>query len=231
VAAGQRLGARGELGSRVEGVQQRVELDERGRHREGLAGRAADRVAGEVPAGVAAEVADGEALVAARLDERAGVPLHDRDDLADRRRPADRSPGEGVGQVAEQPRPAEAPAPDHDAVAAGLGHHPQRVVGGPDVAVAEHRHAGQLGLEPGDRRPVGAAAVELLGRAGVQRDGRDALVLRPATGLEVGEVLVVDARAHLHGHRHRRRRRARPSGRGCRTAPGGRAAPSHRRGG
>ena len=48
-------------------------------------------------------------------------------------------PVEDVGQVAEQPRPPQAAAADDHAVAAGLAHHAQRVVGLPDVAVAEDR--------------------------------------------------------------------------------------------
>ena len=88
-----------------------------------------------------------------------------------------RLPGEGGGQVAEEPRPAEAAAADDDAVAAGLGDHPQRVVGLPDVAVAEHRDVDGL-VQPRDGRPVGGAGVELVGGAAVQRDRGGALVLR-----------------------------------------------------
>ena len=70
-----------------------------------------------------------------------GVVPHHGGDLTEARRRLHRSPGEGVGEVAEQPRPAEAAAAHDDAVAAGLGQHRQRVVRLPDVAVAEHRDA------------------------------------------------------------------------------------------
>ena len=111
------------------------------------------------------------------------------------------SPAERRGEVAEQPRATEASATDDDAVAAGLGDHAQRVVGGPDVAVAEHRHGRDRLLELGDGRPVGLAGVELGRGARVQRDRRDARALGDAPGLEVGEVVGVDALAHLDGER------------------------------
>ena len=104
------------------------------------------------------------------------------------------APREDVGEIAEQPRPAEAAAADDDAVAAGLPHHAQRVPGLPDVAVAEHRDRVDGLLELGDRVPVGLAVVELGGGARVQRDRRAALVLGDAAGVEVGLTAVVDAR-------------------------------------
>jgi hypothetical protein len=152
VPARQRLRAGRQLGGRVERVEQLVELGERGRHRQRLAGGAADGVAGEVPAGVPAEVAHGEALVAAGLDQRAGVPLHDRARPRDRRRPPAGRPAKASARSRNSHGPPEAAAADDDAVAAGLGHHPQGVVGGPDVAVAEHRDAGERLLERRDGR-------------------------------------------------------------------------------
>ena len=53
-----------------------------------------------------------------------------------------------------QPRPTTTPAQPVSR------DHPQRVVGLPDVAVAEHRDVQQLG-QLGDRRPVGLPAVEV----------------------------------------------------------------------
>ena len=125
-----------------------------------------------------------------------------------------RRPGERGGQVAEQPRPAQAAAADDDAGAAGLGDHAQRVVGLPDVAVAEHRDVDGLD-QPGDVRPVGGAAVELVGGAAVQGDRRGALVLRRPAGVEVGDVVGVDADAGLDGDRDVPRRARRPTAR-CR---------------
>ena len=72
-------------------------------------------------------------------DQQLGVAPHHRGHLAQGRQRRRRPAGEGGGQVAEQPRPAEAPASDDDAGASGLLHHQQRVGRLPDVAVAEHR--------------------------------------------------------------------------------------------
>ena len=106
---------------RVERVEQLVELGERGGQRHQPAAFGADGIAGEVPADVLAEVADAEQLVALGLDEQPGVAAHHGDDLAERAATAAPAAREGVGEVAEQPRPAEAAAADDDAVAAGLG--------------------------------------------------------------------------------------------------------------
>ena len=83
--------------------------------------------------------------------------------------------------------------------------HAQRVVGLPDVAVAEHRHVERL-LERGDRVPVGRAGVALRGGARVQGDRGDAGVLGDQAGLDVGQVVVVDALAHLDRDRDAGRR-------------------------
>ena len=56
-------------------------------------------------------------------------------------------------------------------------------------------------LELRDGRPVGLAGVELGRGARVQRDRGDARALGDAAGLEVGEVVGVDALAHLDGER------------------------------
>ena len=64
-------------------------------------------------------------------------------------------------QVAEQPRAALAAAADDDAVHAGLADHPDRVLGGPDVAVAEDRDVRQRLAQPGNGGPVGLAGIEL----------------------------------------------------------------------
>ncbi len=67
---------------------------------------------------------------------------------------------EDFGELAEEPRPAEAPASDDHAIAAGGAQHAQGVPALPDVAVAEHGYVEQ-GLELADRVPVGLARVEL----------------------------------------------------------------------
>ena len=165
-------------------------------------------VAGEVPAGVLAEALHALPL-ALPLGQPGGVVAHHLGDDAERRRGLHGPAGEGVGEVAEQPRAAEAATADHDAVASGLGHHRQRVVGLPDVSVAQHRDGGDVGLQRGDRLPPGRAAVELLGRAGVQRDGGRALLLGDLACAEIGEQLVVHAHAELHRDRHGARGRDR----------------------
>jgi hypothetical protein len=154
----------------------------------------------EVPAHVLAEL-----LAAALLPHVPGqqlrVPPHHGADLAESGQGRDLVAGERRGEVAEQPRPTQAPAADHDAVHAGLLHHPQRVAGLPDVTVAEHRDV-DVRDELGDRGPVGLAGVALDRGASVQRDRRDPGLLRDAAGVEEGEVVVVDALAGLHGDRH-----------------------------
>src|SRR5690606_2182684 len=111
---------------------------------------AADGVALEVPRDVLADVPAAAQLVAEELDEQFRVPAERLRDLAERRldpRPVRRrirpaglpQAAERGREVAEQPRTAEAAAADDDPVAAGLAHHPQRVLRAPDVAVAEHR--------------------------------------------------------------------------------------------
>ena len=99
----------------------------------------------QVPRDVLADVA--HALVLAEVGaQQLAVPADDRCDLAQCGRFHTGTAGEGVGQLGEQPRPAQAAAADDDAVAAGGGHHGQRVVGVEDVAVAEHRNARDVRL-------------------------------------------------------------------------------------
>jgi hypothetical protein len=118
------------------------------------------------------------------------------------RRRRDRPPRERVSKVAEEPWPAEAAAADDDAVATGLRHHPHGVGGRPDVAVAEDGDLDRF-LQRGDGSPVGAAGVELLRGARVQRHGRNSGVGGDATRVEIGQRRVVDALAHLDGDGHR----------------------------
>ena len=163
-----------------------------------LAELAAHRVAGEVPAGVLAERLHATDL-AAPVDETGGVVAHDRRDPPEARRRLHLATGEGVDEVAEEPRSPEAAPTDHHAVAAGLGEHGEGVVRLPDVAVAEDGDRRDVCLEGRDGIPTGRSAVELLGRAGVERDRHDPLLLGDAAGVEVGEDLVVDAHPELDG--------------------------------
>ena len=110
--------------------------------------------------------------------------------------------GQRGGDVGEQPRPPEAAAADDHPVAAGPRDHGHGVLGGEDVAVAEHGHLGGQGVaQPGDRVPVGARRVQLGRGAPVQRHPGGALVDGDPAGVEVGEVVLVDALAHLHRDR------------------------------
>ena len=134
---------------------------------------------------------------------------HHAGDLAQRRWGGQLPPGEGVGQVAEQPRSAEAAASHDHAVAPGRPHHGQRVARLPDVAVAQHGDGRHHLLQPGDGIPPGRARIELLGGAGVQGEGHRALALGDAPGFEMSDVTVVDAHAHLDGDRDHPGRRHR----------------------
>jgi hypothetical protein len=138
--------------------------------------------------------------LAVLLAQQHGVPAHHRRHLPQGRQRLDLPAGEGRGQVAEQPRPAQAAAADHHPGAAGLLHHAHRVGRLPDVTVAQHRDGhgrGQLA----DGRPVGGAGVVLLRGASVQGDGRTAGVRGGPPRVEVGEVVGVHAQAGLHGDR------------------------------
>ena len=87
-------------------------------------------------------------------------------------------PVEHVGQVAEEPGPAQAAAADDHAVAAGGAHHAQRVLRLPDVAVAEHGdRASPRCLSRATASQRACAVVELGGGARVQADGGAALLL------------------------------------------------------
>ena len=61
-------------------------------------------------------------------------------------------------EIAEQPRPAEAAAPDDHPVATGGPHHRHGVRGLPDVAVAEHRDRRDVRLELADGVPRASPA-------------------------------------------------------------------------
>src|SRR5690606_39845192 len=103
-----------------------------------------------------------------------------------------------------QPGASLAAAAHHHSVAAGLVHHLQSVLGGPDVAVAEHGDVGDQLLELGDRLPAGGAGIVLDDGAAVQGDRRRADLLGDQPGVAEGLVLVVDADAGLDGDGHLR---------------------------
>ena len=138
----------------------------------------AHREPGQVPARVLAELAHAQGLAeqsAEQVGRGASIIEHDLAETG--RRPGYRPAGEGVGQVPEEPRPAEAAPADDHAVAPGGRHHGQGVRRLPQVAVAQHGDRGDGLLQSADGVPVGRARVQLLGRAGVQGDGGHPLVL------------------------------------------------------
>ena len=82
-----------------------------------------------------------------------------------------------------------------------------RLVGGQDVAVADHRHAA-LGGHAADQVPVRRLAVALLAGAAVDRDRRGAALLAHPRHLGDVHLRLAPAGAQLHGHRDRAPRRA-----------------------
>ena len=113
-ARGAELGHRIGLG-RVEAGEQLVQVGVRRHHAEPAAYVLAGGESLEIPRDVLAEL-DAAALLAHEVAEQLGVPAHDAGDLAEGRQLDDLLAGERGGEVAEQPRPAEAAAADDDAV-------------------------------------------------------------------------------------------------------------------
>ena len=150
---------------------------------------AADRESLEIPGDVLAEV-DHAALLAEPVGQQLGVPVHRR------ARPRSR-PGrlgvplarEGRGQVAEQPRPAEAargpPPPRRSRSAATIRTASAASQMSPLPSTGMSSRLRQLG----DRLPVGLAAVEVGRGPAVQRDVGHPGVLGPQPGLAVGQVV------------------------------------------
>ena len=196
-----------DVGARVGGVE--VELGELlVEVREGLHGRepaphvAADGIALEVPGHVLAQVLHAPVLALVELGEQLGVSAQDPRDVAEAGPDPFGAAGEPGGEVGEQPGPSLAAAADDDAVGARLVHHPQRVLRGPHVAVAEHGDVGDGLLEVRDGAPVRGAGVLLLHGAAVEGDRGGADLLGDQARVAVGEVAVVHALAGLERHRH-----------------------------
>src|SRR3984957_7191604 len=68
----------------------------------------------------------------------------------------------------EDPGIGRSSAPDHPRVAARLLHHPNRILRGYDVAVADHGDVADGGFHFSDAGPIRFAAIALLASAGVQ---------------------------------------------------------------
>ena len=186
----------------VETVEQSEHLGGGGCLGQGPSDGGSHRKPGQVPAGVLAELPDPEVLAEGGA-QQLGVGTHHGGDRAQVGRGLEGTAAEGVGQVAEQPRSAEAAPAHHHPVAPGGLDHGQGVGRLPQIAVAQHGDGGDLSLEGSDGSPVGRPRVELLGRAGVQGHSDHPLALGDATGLQEGHVGRVDPDPHLDGHRHR----------------------------
>ena len=197
---------------------------------------AADRVAGEVPRGVLAERRASRSTHrrrrrGGRRAARAWSTITAAAN-AERTRRRRRAAGEHLEQVAEQPRPAEAAAADHDAVAPGVAHHRRRRRRPPRCRRCRARGStSTCCLELADRVPAGVAGVVLLDGAGVQGDRHDALVGADRTGPQVGAAGRRGGRCGTSpspGRRTARGRRARPTHDGPQQARLGRARRRHR---
>src|SRR5699024_2017021 len=99
-----------------------------------------DRISLEVPGDMLADFPHRAAFLAEQIGHELGMPVDGVGDLAHPRFEPGRIAGERVREVAEQPRPPLTAAPDDDAVASGLLHQVQRILGAPDVAVTEYRY-------------------------------------------------------------------------------------------
>ena len=108
-------------------------------------------------------------------------------------------PLDGGVHPLKQPRVAQRRPGDHHAVAAGLLHHGQSVLGGVDVAVAQHGNLHGL-LHPADDVQINARGVHLLPGAGVDGHQHGARLLAGFGALHGRHMVGVPALAHFHGH-------------------------------
>ena len=115
----------------------------------------------------------------------------------------DRHPGgQGLGPAGglEDPGVAQSAPADHHRVAAGFGHHPQAVLVGEDVAVADHRHPDTL-FDPRDYLPVGHAAEALRPGPAMHGQGGGAGILRHPGKIGGDDGVLLHAAAEFHAHR------------------------------
>ena len=174
--------------------EQIVQFGERGDHPKPVPELAANRKALEVPGHVLAQIAEAVQLVGSNATTAQRGDAQQPPHFAERReRLTSPTAGERVGQIAEQPRPAEAAAADDDPIDSGLS-----------APSAAHRLASQMSplpstgmatwvLQRRDRLPVGLARVGLLRRSAVQGDSRAAGLLRDPAGIQKCLVIMVDA--------------------------------------
>ncbi len=97
---------------------------------------------------------------------------------------------------------AQATPPDDDSIAPGLGHHRQSIPGCRYVAVAEHRDTAHCRLQVADRPGTCRRSIVIECGTRVKGDRGGSLGFRDPTGVQVGQVIVIDTHAELHRHRH-----------------------------
>ena len=165
-------------------------------------------------------------------DEVDGVGRHHVDDVAERGGGGGGRPANTASRSPNSHGRPRQPRPIDDTVAAG-----RRIIASASAAtqMSPLPSTGigvDVGLELADGVPAGVAGVVLLGRAGVQGDVGDALVLADGAGAQVGEQVVAQAHAELGRDRHAVRRRRRDGGADDRRSSAGlagTAAPPPRR--
>ena len=137
----------------------------------------------------------GHPLVAIiEFGQQFGMPFDHAAHVAQRGVDALVTAGERVLDVGEQPWTALAAAADRNTRATGFGDHRQRVVGTPNIPVAEDGNI-KLGNQLADAGPIGMPTVIFGGGARVQGDGLAAFLLRDVSGFEEGLMVMVDADA------------------------------------
>ena len=150
----------------VEETNQRAQFVERSDHGE-LPPEFSDRISLEIPGHVLPQI--NHPTIALEGGQQFRMANDHGADLSERGPSALRFSGEGSCQVAEKPRPTETTTSDDHPVTTCLGHHLQRVLGLPEVAVAQHRNAHCL-FELCNAGPVSPAGVGLLHGSSMQRD-------------------------------------------------------------
>ena len=149
--------------------EQRVDVVDRRRHGEARTDLTTHRETREVPRRVLAEIAHSpihtRCIGTEMGRQQTNVFGHHRHHVTEPTRCGHVVAPERRHEIAEQPRTTQAaPTHDHTVTSGGL-HHAQCIVGGPDVAVAEHGNRRDRLLQRGDGFPTRLTRVVLFGRA------------------------------------------------------------------
>ena len=110
--------------------------------------------------------------------------------------------GKAIDQITKQPRLAQTTATNDHTIATGFGDHSQRIVGAPNIAVAQHRDALNLLFQRGDGLPPGAWRIVLLGSAGVECNHHRAGITTNFARVYICDQVVVDAHAKFARNRN-----------------------------